>query len=255
MRFTVAAETDIGISKSTNQDSVGVKLMNTEHGQVLMALVCDGMGGLSKGELASATVIREFIDWFDHELPRELEFEQVNMEVIGGKWSWMLKSLNTKIMEYGKKHGVTLGTTFTGMLFIGEQYLIAHVGDTRAYHIATQVHQLTEDQTLVAREIKHGRMTVEEAKVDRRRNMLLQCVGASQVVEPEVIIGETQKGMYLMCSDGFRHVVSMQEIGNAFNPHIVKDKTKMSSRIIEVINVVKARHERDNITGLLIRVD
>ena len=72
MRYTVVAETDIGIRKNINQDSVLVKHAETELGEILLAVVCDGMGGLDKGELASATVIRSFATWFEQELPKEL---------------------------------------------------------------------------------------------------------------------------------------------------------------------------------------
>ena len=97
MRYMATADSDIGISKSTNQDSVLIKHASTDIGEVLMAVVCDGMGGLAKGELASATVIREFAKWFEEELPFELE--NLNMQVIGGKWALMLKDLNLKILE------------------------------------------------------------------------------------------------------------------------------------------------------------
>lgn len=66
MNYIGTAVTDIGISKKTNQDSVCVKIAESEkHGQVAMVVLCDGMGGLAKGELASATVIRAFSKWFD----------------------------------------------------------------------------------------------------------------------------------------------------------------------------------------------
>ena len=65
MQFKVAADTDIGIKKQTNQDSVLVKHGKCGLGEVLLAVVCDGMGGLDRGELASASVIREFNGWFD----------------------------------------------------------------------------------------------------------------------------------------------------------------------------------------------
>lgn len=44
------------------------------------------------------------------------------------------------------------------------------------------------------------------------RNMLLQCVGASKIVEPEIVFGNTQRGVYMLCSDGFRHEITEQEI-------------------------------------------
>ena len=66
MRYIVAADTDIGIHKSVNQDSVCVKTAETDTASVALIMVCDGMGGLSKGELASAEVVRSFSDWFDN---------------------------------------------------------------------------------------------------------------------------------------------------------------------------------------------
>ena len=118
MRFVATADTDIGTTKDTNQDSAMIKHAMTEAGEVLMAVVCDGMGGLSNGELASATVIRAFSDWFDEELPVELE--HVNMQIVGLKWSNMLKDLNQKILQYGSRYG-SMGTTFSGILFIGNE--------------------------------------------------------------------------------------------------------------------------------------
>ena len=126
MKYLVVADTDIGIRKQTNQDSLLVKYGNSEVGEVLLAVICDGMGGLDKGEVASATVIREFARWFHEDLPYELE--TLDMQVIGGKWSLMLKELNVKIAEYGKKINSRLGTTFTGILMAGHEYAAVHVG-------------------------------------------------------------------------------------------------------------------------------
>lgn len=254
MRFIATADTDIGIAKATNQDSVLIKHASTDVGEVLMAIICDGMGGLSKGELASATVIRAFNKWFDEELPKELEHADLN--VIGSKWSLMLKDLNVKIAEYSKGHGGdSMGTTFTGILFVGQHYVIVHVGDTRVYQIGSTLKQLTEDQTFIAREIKRGTLTPEQAKTDKRRNMLLQCVGASRVVEPEVICGKTEQGAYMLCSDGFRHVISPAEIYESFNPINLMNKAAMHNNAKYLIEQAKTRMEKDNISVVLIRVE
>lgn len=253
MHFTATADTDVGISKSTNQDSILIKHATTDIGEVLMAIVCDGMGGLSKGELASATVIREFARWFDEDLPFELE--NLNMQVIGGKWSLMLKDLNFKILEYGSSYGASLGTTFSGILFAGNQYVIVHVGDTRIYQIGSGLNQLTTDQTFVAREISRGTMTVEQAKTDKRRNLLLQCVGASKNVEPQVICGKVEKGAYMLCSDGFRHEITEAEMYESLNPINFMNKNAMHSNARYLIEQVKSRNERDNISVVLIKAE
>lgn len=254
MRFIATADTDIGISKDTNQDSILIKHGSADDCEVLMAIVCDGMGGLSKGELASATVIRAFSNWFDEELPFELE--NVDMQVIGAKWSLMLKELNVKILEYSNNTGGEgMGTTFSGILFVGDKYVIAHVGDTRVYHIGSAITKLTTDQTFVAREISRGTLTVEQAKSDKRRNLLLQCIGASKVVEPQVICGTAEKGAYMLCSDGFRHEVTENEMYESLNPINLMNKDAMHNNAKYLIEQAKRREEKDNISVILIKAE
>ena len=254
MRFIATADTDIGISKDTNQDSVLIKHAKTDGKEVLLAVVCDGMGGLSKGELASATVIRAFAQWFDEEIPYELE--NVDLQVIGAKWSLLLKELNAQILEYSKENSIEgVGTTFSGILFIDDQYVIGHVGDTRIYHIGASLTQLTTDQTFVAREISRGTMTLEQAKTDKRRNLLLQCIGASKVVEPQIICGKTEKGAYMLCSDGFRHEITEAEIYESLNPINLMNKDAMHNNAKYLIEQNKSREEKDNISVLLIKAE
>lgn len=254
MRFIATADTDIGISKDTNQDSVLIKHAKVDGKEVLLAVVCDGMGGLSKGELASATVIRAFAQWFDEELPCELE--NIDLQVIGAKWSLLLKELNAQILEYSKENSIEgVGTTFSGILFIDDQFVIGHVGDTRIYHIGASLTQLTTDQTFVAREISRGTMTLEQAKTDKRRNLLLQCIGASKVVEPQIICGKTEKGAYMLCSDGFRHEITESEIYESLNPINLMNKDAMHNNAKYLIEQNKSREEKDNISVLLIKAE
>ncbi len=253
MKFIGTVATDIGTTKNTNQDSVCLKIANTRsHGQVAMVVVCDGMGGLEKGELASATVIRTFAEWFDEVFPHRLgNFTWNNL---AEEWVRLVKSQNYKILEYGKRIGVNLGTTFTAMLVIDKKYMIVHVGDSRVYKITKQIEQLTEDHTFIAREIKRGAMTPEQAAVDSRRNMLLQCVGASKVVEPQVIYGDVNPNeVYLICSDGFRHAITSDEIRNSLSPAKIKDANAANQTLNSLIETIKIRKERDNISAAFLK--
>lgn len=253
MKFVATADTDIGITKSTNQDSALIKHASTSVGEVMMAIVCDGMGGLEKGELASATVVRSFSRWFDEELPALLG--RGALEDICRIWARKLKELNAQIGRYGSSLGVDIGTTFTGVLFVDDRYVFAHVGDSRLYFINNSLKQLTEDQTFVMREVKRGNMTLEQAERDRRRNILLQCVGASKKVEPQVGTGRTERGVYMLCSDGFRHVISPEEIRETFHPVNLMNKKAMHGNARYLIEQAKARKERDNISVILVKVD
>lgn len=254
MRFIATADTDIGISKKTNQDSVLVKHATVDGEEVLMAIVCDGMGGLEKGELASATVIRAFAQWFEEELPYELE--NPDIVIMAAKWSLLLKELNVRIHEYSTTNKIDgMGTTFSGILFVGKEFLVVHVGDSRIYRINEELIQMTEDHTFVAREVRRGNMTEEQALTSKSRNLLLQCVGASKTVEPQVIIGTIERGMYMLCSDGFRHEITPEEMYASLNIESSVDKRTMHSNVTYLMEQVKTRGEKDNISCVLIKVE
>lgn len=251
MRFIVDAETDVGIKKKINQDSLFYKHAVVYGKEVLAAVICDGMGGLSKGELASAELIRAFLKWFDEELPNELK--NFDMRVVVDSWVLKLKEWNLKLNGYGKTNGITLGTTFSGLLFVDNQMLAVHVGDSRIYFIDHSLHQLTKDHTLVEREVDQGIITLETARKDRRRNILLQCIGASGKIEPQVIQASVENGVYMLCSDGLRHELSDDELLDALQPSRLKNKSMMKEASLKLIGLVKTRGEKDNISMILIK--
>lgn len=255
MKYKIALQTDIGIKRETNQDSCCIKEAVTNAGTVLMAVICDGMGGLAKGEVASATLIKTLSKWFEEELPEILAMDNP-FEEVKYRWDRMIKEQNQNIAAYGKKLKLQLGSTITAMLILENgRYIIAHVGDTRVYKITnTTIEVLTEDQTVVARELKQGKLTPEQAKMDPRKNVLLQCVGASRIVKPAFYYGSVHTDeCYMFCSDGFRHVITNEEILHAFAPDQNDNEEQMNKHIVDLIELNKFRHENDNITALLIK--
>lgn len=255
MEFNLSLSTDVGIQKKTNQDSCCIKQAVTDKGNILLAVICDGMGGLSKGEVASAAVIKAFSDWFENEFPAFLSGDNVIGDV-AYSWGRMIRQQNQIISEYGERFRIQLGSTVTAMLILENgRYIIGHVGDSRAYRITdSNAEVLTEDQTLVAREIQKGRLTPEAAEKDPRRNVLLQCVGASRTVEPAFYYGRANSGeCYMLCSDGFRHEITAEEIARTLGPSVNHSEQEMESHIVQLIDLNKYRHENDNITALLIK--
>ena len=253
MNFIVSANTDIGTVKSTNQDSLSVKVINTSAGRMVFAILCDGMGGLAKGEVASATVIRAFDAWVSQQLP-QLCACGINADAIKAQWEQLLVAQNSLIKDYGARQGVRLGTTAVVMLLTDTNYYIMNVGDSRAYEITGWMTQLTNDQTFVAREVALGNMTPEQAEVDHRRSVLLQCIGASEEVYPDFFTGNTaMDATYMLCSDGFRHEISADEIFMKFQPGVLLSNEMMQNNTLELIELNKQRNERDNISVVLVR--
>ena len=97
-------------------------------------------------------------------------------------------------------------------------------------------------------------LTPEQAEVDERRSVLLQCIGASEVVYPDFFVGTAKENAtYMLCSDGFRHEITPDEIYAKFQPSVLLDDVTMNENTLELIELNKQRNERDNISVVLVR--
>lgn len=235
MSFLIATHTDIGTARPSNQDSVCLKRAVLDGDEIIMAVICDGMGGFEKGELASAEIVRFFSQWFD-----ELPVEQVCSDWNGimELWTVYLERLNKKIRRYGDRFHIRLGSTFSGILLWRRRYLLVHIGDTRIYQMtAGQVMLLTTDHI-----------------VPQRKNILTQCIGAGRPLEPELRAGMYEEdAFFLLCSDGFRHRIKEEEIKKWFFLSSLRTKEEMEMRCVQVVELLKKRGEKDNITVALIK--
>ena len=254
MEYAATYNTDIGIRKSTNQDSVAIRIIDTPDGQVAFGIVCDGMGGLSKGELASKEVITSFCRWFDEEFITQVLDDSFSPLRLRDDWNSIIQTENRLLSVYGSDNNIMLGTTVSAILMYRNDFYIVHVGDSRVYELHDSVRILTKDQTFVAREIAAGRMTPEEAKIDPRRSVLLQCVGASAKVTPDFLKGKIQRNaVYFVCSDGFRHQISEEEIMEKLGPDNAANMEELKYGCVYLTELVKNRKETDNITVAAIK--
>ena len=196
MHFLQSYYTDIGVKRSTNQDSLALWKAETDFGEVLLAVLCDGMGGHKSGELASKTAVEAFEKWFKKEFPKLLygEFSKKRLEE---QWGSLIHQCNDMLVEYGNQTGIDIGSTLTACLFIENNVFIAHVGDSRAYHItADAVRQVTMDQSVVAEAVRRGELSEEDARKDKRRNLLLEIMNVSQT-ETQLLYVAMDSGILL----------------------------------------------------------
>lgn len=272
LNYTVAAQTDVGRTKSVNQDKLTVKVANTRYGEVAFAVICDGMGGLDQGEIAGAVTVKTFESWFKNEFPFLLK-SGFSQETLFNTWGNMVNDCNNRILDYSSERNTRMGTTLTAMLFVQDRYFICHVGDCRIYEMGGnemdgnaggEIRQLTHDHTYVAREVARGNMTPEQALGDSRRNVLLQCIGTSGSVSPDFICGGVEDGTsFLLCTDGFRHRISEAELNEMCNADIsgadwtkqnrLKNSELMNGKLRKLIQMNISRGETDNISAILIR--
>lgn len=255
MEYIVGAFSDVGIKKKTNQDAIAVKTAVSDLGPIAFGIICDGLGGLSSGEVASSNMLKMFTEWFSSELPYMLgdgKFE----ETLKNKWTSMVFDANSRLMNYGEQRGINLGTTLTAALFYAGKYYVIHVGDSRLYEFTeNSARQLTNDHSFVAREVAMGRMTPEQARVDKRKNILLQCIGANASIAPDFYSGDiSANAVYMFCSDGFRNKPTDEILYSNFKPSVLPDADAVRQTCCRIIEWNKSQHETDNISVGVIKV-
>lgn len=255
MEYTIAAYTDIGTTKAANQDSFCVRRAALpQGGELALAVVCDGMGGLSKGELASAEAVRAFGAWFDGSMDRLPQLCARGFDPVRRQWEELIQDLHSRLLAYSQSAQIQLGTTLVAWLAVESRFLAVSVGDSRLYEHGSRLRQVTQDQSLVAREIALGRITEAEAAHHPQRNVLLQCLGAGGQVVPAFQEGRVSGGaLYLLCSDGFVHEANREELEERLLPIRLDTKEAMTRALAGIVEDCKARGERDNITALLIK--
>lgn len=253
IRYQAAAATDTGVQRICNQDSFGAKILQTVQGEIAAAIMCDGMGGYDSGEVASATVVDAFQRWILRRLPLHCE-NGLDKEAVLADWCGLLELCNRRIMRYGATHGVKLGTTAAMLLMTQEEYLILNVGDCRIYEIGEQIEQLTIDHTIIAQEVAAGILTPEEAETDPRGHILSECIGISPEMHPDAFHGKVKpETVFLLCCDGFRHMVKPADMLEAMHPENVRDCVQMREQLQGLVGLNIERGETDNISAVAIR--
>ncbi|MBC7765834.1 MAG: Stp1/IreP family PP2C-type Ser/Thr phosphatase [Hyphomonadaceae bacterium] len=200
MKF--AFESHVGKVRQQNEDN-GVVVALDEY-QVL-AIVADGMGGHQAGEVASSLAVEQishFIKMHYFQPPHDMMKQGI-------------MHANHAIYEKSRLEKPLLGMGTTVVLaWLGlDNITIAHVGDSRAYHIFEgKIHRLTKDHSVVEGMVECGLLTPAQAEVHPRKHEITRALGTSLSIEPTFCTLENAKGTLLLCSDGLNNMLSDIEI-------------------------------------------
>lgn len=213
-------------------------------------IVADGMGGHQFGEVASNAAMRSVAGYI---------MQKFHPYLFGIKPSQPNDSLQ-EIMQTAVKlaqkaiqtEAPSSGTTLTAALVLGQQVTIAHVGDSRAYHIhpdgRTEV--ITRDHSLVKRLEELGHIRPEEAANYPHRNVLYRALGQGDILEPDIFtVTFPQTGQLMLCSDGLWGVVSDQDIYR-----IIKDAPTLQRACQTLVEAANTAGGPDNISVVLVEM-
>lgn len=251
MALFVGAYTDIGTRKANNQDAYGLRVVENELWENAFAIVCDGIGGMSEGEMASGVAVQAFLEWFDTHVT-ELFVGSLTQEDIFAQWEELACRINTCVFRYGEGKGLHVGTTATVFLAAQGQGFVMNIGDTRLYGLDREgLRQITKDHTLVQQEVDQGRLPPEAAQTDKRKNILVRCLGAEAAARPDFYSGPIRSdSVYLLCTDGFRNTLAPEELSAGVNPSGLTEGVALTATLRSLAELAKSRGERDNITAV-----
>ena len=234
-------KTDIGRIRLSNEDQAAA-LINAS-GNVLL-VVCDGMGGQNKGDLASSLAINTITTAFKS---RKGFLNRYFAKLWVGQ---VIREANKSIYEQSQSnksyHG--MGTTITLLLIIKDTAILGHVGDSRCYFLRNRREfvQMSEDQTYVGYLLRTGQISQEEALTHPKRHVLMNALGvypsASVDVKSFPYMGET----VLLCSDGLYNNVPVNDIAS-----VLKGEDTVEQKVDELIAIGNKNGGSDNIAVVI----
>ena len=203
MPMKVAYKTDVGKKRTHNEDSILVDE------PLHIFLLADGMGGHKAGEVASDLAVKESYAWLKENIGKARNIGDVSNLLVES----LLKAHRTvKARATTDINLAGMGTTFIQMLVVGNNAHICHVGDSRAYHLGSEIKQITQDHTSEMYFVKNGALEEGYLPVQKMR-VLTQAVGGQATLIPEVKqVKLNPKDILLLCSDGLTDMLSDIEI-------------------------------------------
>lgn len=235
LSYLASAVSDRGAIRKINQDKICLRKKSTESGEALFAIVCGGMGGMARGDVAANTVVREFSIWFRNHLEEVME----DTGRIEADWMAIIEELNDRIWGYGNQKGIKLGTTLTVILLLPDgSYFTANVGDNRLYRI--EGNEICQENKKPAGE--KGKKT----------RILMGC---SEVVAPYYSEGGVHSGeSILLCTDGFYHMLFSKKLDKKLLEGSLEKDDDIRKKLEELIRDMVNYGEKDNISAIFVKV-
>jgi len=239
VRILVAAQTDIGCVRTNNEDSYG-------YDQNLgLYIVCDGMGGMASGEIASALAVSTAMASFASTANSD--------STVSTRLHTAIHAANQAVWQFGQQpEHRGMGTTLVAIASDGDSLIIGNVGDSRAYMLKNgKCMQLTVDHSYLNELIRNGTLSIESAQTADLGGMaaaITRAIGASEEVLPDFFsITPAPSDIILLASDGLTRYMSPEELLDVFS------KTEIQTAPQVLIDIAKQRGGIDNITCIVLQ--
>lgn len=232
--------------RQENQDCAGVR--DTTLG--LLVVVCDGMGGMQGGQIASTTAVTTIMSFFEN-IDKQADPAMALVKAIN--------EANAQIIAKGQEDPNLrgMGTTVTALLKTPKSAIVAHVGDSRIYQFrgGKKVFR-TFDHSMVFEMVKKKVLTEEQARLSAQSNVILKALGVKPEVEVECQEIPYLKGdRFVLCSDGFWGAMPEEEF-----IALVTKKDNANQVLTTTANKIESIGKKkggdyDNLTAAIVEIE
>jgi len=234
-RFVWAAKTDVGALRRHNEDCLAVG----PHRDLFV--VCDGMGGHARGEVASSTACQTILGVVSAAPSSSVDTAQATLVSA-------IRCANDRVFGLGRGEEKRPGTTVAALYFVGDHAVVAHVGDSRVFRLrGGELHQLTRDHSYANALVELGVLKPEQVEDFPHRHLVTRAVGLGRDVEVDVQASEVVPGdIFLVASDGLEVLApGVVQACLALPPAAAAER---------LIALSLAEGAPDNVTVLVVRV-
>ena len=248
----VASLSHPGMVRMHNEDAVFVD------GEAGLAVLADGMGGYSAGEVASGIAVNVVSTGLMPELRSGRELSKVDIQSglthAALLLSQQIASANKGIYEaaQARPECAGMGTTIVTTVFHANRVSIGHIGDSRCYRLrGDKFEQLTHDHSLLQEQIDSGQLSADQARYSLNKNLVTRALGIEAIVPADIAEYRLEANdVYLLCSDGLTDMVDPEVVHG-----IVSGKREdLPEAAAELIDLANSNGGRDNISVILVRV-
>jgi protein phosphatase len=244
--LTVGQRAEIGL-RGQQEDAYTLELeprgINTLERKGTFFVVADGVGGRSKGEVASNLAVTSI---------RQRYYSETGDDVIRSLQSAFTYANNVILQKALANDKKEMASTAVCAVIRGDELYVAHVGDSRAYWCHEgKLTRVTQDHSLVGEQLARKLISPEEARVSNDRNVITRSLGYKPRVEPEIALwGQlSHQDRLLLCTDGLYDVLEDEEI-----VEILYDLSPQDA-CDELVQLALNHGSGDNITAIVIGVE
>jgi serine/threonine protein phosphatase PrpC len=238
LAIEVAAISDVGCCRANNEDSFGYDL------QTQLFVVCDGMGGMAAGEVASKTAVDQLLLFYEGFRANAMDIEErLHHAILSANLAvWTTARENIKLRG--------MGTTMVAACVDGSRIVIGNIGDSRAYFLRDGgCVQITQDHSYAAEHLRRGMPVECNSHLGSLRQFITRAVGVEATVQPDLFTAEVRSGdQVLLATDGLTRYAGVNEIALCLD-----SKQGLAESCRKLVGIAKGQGAEDNVTCLLMR--